>query len=119
MARRKEPALTYRHSKPFQRQLNELLNRGGQPRVVGRQVLEAIHRWQNGQESGSAQTNHGESRIAHAVKYDLRWRDAFQLYVGMTRARDELTMTFVHNRTILIRSLQDTVDEELAASLLS
>lgn len=51
------------------------------------------------------------------IPFGERWRDAFHIYVAMTRARDELIMTFVYNRTILISPFQDTVHEGLASDI--
>lgn len=48
---------------------------------------------------------------ARGMPWEERWRDAFHIYVAMTRARDELYMYFVWNRTVLIGSLGDTVEE--------
>lgn len=45
------------------------------------------------------------------IPFGERWRDAFHIYVAMTRARDELIMSFVYNRSILIGPLQDAVHE--------
>lgn len=53
------------------------------------------------------------------LPWEERWRDAFQLYVAMTRARDELVMTYVYNRTILLGPLHDTVTEHHAAAWLN
>lgn len=50
------------------------------------------------------------------IPYEERWRDAFQIYVAMTRARDELVMAYVYNRSILLGPLQDTVTEHNATS---
>lgn len=49
------------------------------------------------------------------MPWEERWRDAFQIYVAMTRARDELVMMFVNNPSILIGALGDTVTEANAA----
>lgn len=51
------------------------------------------------------------------IPYGERWRDAFHIYVAMTRARDELVMTFVYNRSILLGPLQDTVHEGIASDI--
>ena len=51
------------------------------------------------------------------IPYGERWRDAFHIYVAMTRARDELIMMFVYNRSILLRALQDTVHEGIGTDL--
>lgn len=52
---------------------------------------------------------------AKGTPWEERWRDAFQIYVAMTRARDELSLMFVYNRSILLGNLQDTVMEEHAS----
>lgn len=49
------------------------------------------------------------------MPWEERWRDAFQIYVAMTRARDELVMMYVNNRSILIGPLGDSVTEANAA----
>jgi superfamily I DNA/RNA helicase len=56
--------------------------------------------------------------IPEGMAWEERWRVAFQVYVAMTRARDELVMSFIFNRSILLAPLQDTVDEGLASDLL-
>lgn len=45
------------------------------------------------------------------MPWEERWRDAFHIYVAMTRARDHLYMSYVYNRTRLIGPLGDTVQE--------
>jgi len=55
---------------------------------------------------------------AKGTPWEERWRDAFHIYVAMTRARDELSMMFVDNRSILLGPLQDTVEEEEARTVL-
>lgn len=55
---------------------------------------------------------------AKSTPWEERWRDAFHIYVAMTRARDELTMMFVYNRSILLGPLQDSIDEVQAVMLL-
>lgn len=52
------------------------------------------------------------------IPFGERWRDAFHIYVAMTRARDELIMMFVYNRSILLGPLQDTVHEGSANDLI-
>jgi hypothetical protein len=56
--------------------------------------------------------------LKDGIPRDERWRPAFQTYVAMTRARDELIMSFVFNRSILLAPLADTVDDLLAADVL-
>lgn len=57
--------------------------------------------------------------IPRGMPYEERWRSAFQLYVAMTRARDELTMSYVYNRSILLSPLGSSVSDMLAADLLA
>src|SRR5207253_699004 len=49
---------------------------------------------------------------------DERWRGAFHLYVAMTRAREDLVLTYVYNRSILLAPLQDTVYDGVAPKML-
>ncbi len=56
--------------------------------------------------------------LPKGMPWEERWRVAFQLYVAMTRARDDLVMSFVLNRSILLRPLWDSVKEARAAELL-
>lgn len=37
------------------------------------------------------------------------WRDAFQVYVAMTRARDELIMSYVYNPSVLLKPVYDWI----------
>ena len=61
---------------------------------------------------------HDGDVMPKGMAYDERWRIAFQVYVAMTRARDELVMSYVYNPSILLRSLDDYVTEERAATML-
>lgn len=56
--------------------------------------------------------------LPKGMPWEERWRIAFQVYVAMTRARDELIMSFIYNRSILLGPLQDTVDDALASEML-
>ena len=56
--------------------------------------------------------------LPKGMPYEERWRSAFQVYVAMTRARDELVMSFIFNPSILLAPLRDTVDEAMAAEML-
>jgi superfamily I DNA/RNA helicase len=58
--------------------------------------------------------------LPKGMPWEERWRIAFQLYVAMTRARDDLVMTFVQNRSTLLKPLWDSnaVAECNAAELL-
>ena len=56
--------------------------------------------------------------MPRGMPWEERWRVAFQLYVAMTRARDELTMSFVYNRSILLAPLDDFVVEAMASDAL-
>jgi len=59
-----------------------------------------------------------EYLLPEGMPWEERWRVAFQIYVAMTRARDQLTMSFVFNRSILLAPLGDTVDEGHASEVL-
>ena len=52
------------------------------------------------------------------VPWGERWRDAFRLYVAMSRARESLFVCYVFNRSPLIGDLGDLVVEERAAAWL-
>ena len=56
----------------FKKQLDRLLRAGGTGDVVHRQVAAAIDHWQHRLTTTLNLTHHGESRIRHARKYDLR-----------------------------------------------
>lgn len=56
--------------------------------------------------------------IPPGMPWEERWRVAFKVYVAMTRARDELIMSYVHNRSILMGPLHSTVTEEEASKFL-
>lgn len=51
-----------------------------------------------------------------SVPWAERWRDAMRIYVAMTRARDQLYLTYISNPTEIIRHIWDTVAEEKPAS---
>ncbi|MEI7836375.1 MAG: UvrD-helicase domain-containing protein [Planctomycetota bacterium] len=57
--------------------------------------------------------------LPKGMPWEERWRIAFQVYVAMTRAREDLVMCFVFNRSILLGPLADRVDDHLASKLLS
>jgi superfamily I DNA/RNA helicase len=48
------------------------------------------------------------------VPWGERWRDAFRLYVAMSRARESLFVCYVFNRSPLLGGLGDLVTEERA-----
>jgi superfamily I DNA/RNA helicase len=56
---------------------------------------------------------------SRGLPFEERWRDAFQIYVAMTRARDELVMSYVYNPSILLAPLKDAVTEHRATEWLS
>ena len=56
--------------------------------------------------------------LTNNIPWDERWRVAFQLYVAMTRARDELIITYVLNPSVLLGPLEDSIDECIAGQLL-
>lgn len=56
--------------------------------------------------------------LPKGMPWEERWRSAFQIYVAMTRAREELIMTFIFNRSILLAPLEDTVEEASAFEML-
>ena len=51
------------------------------------------------------------------MPWEDRWRVAFQLYVAMTRARKELIMSFINNRSYFLGPLQDAVEEQFASQV--
>jgi superfamily I DNA/RNA helicase len=53
------------------------------------------------------------------MPWDERWRVAFQVYVAMTRARKELVITFINNRSYFLGPIQDTADDLLASTVLT
>lgn len=57
--------------KPFQRQLVKLERSGGSAAMACRQVHAAINNWRHRMPATIPRTKNGESRIPHAVKYDL------------------------------------------------
>jgi len=52
------------------------------------------------------------------VPWGERWRDAFRLYVAMSRARESLFVCYVFNRSPLIGDLGDLIVEERASDWL-
>ena len=52
------------------------------------------------------------------MPWDERWRVAFQIYVAMTRARKELVMSFISNRSYFLGPLQDLAEEHAAAEVM-
>jgi hypothetical protein len=60
-----------------------------------------------------------EGYPTRGVPFGERWRDAFKLYVAMSRARDVLHICYVYNRSRLLGSLGDRVFEDHAANWLS
>ncbi len=88
-------------SKGFSRQLRNLSRRGGIATEVHRQLVGAIEMWHRGLTPSIQPTNHGESRIKHAVKYSLR--DAYRL----------VTTEHNDNRILLFVGTHDEVDEWL------
>lgn len=63
----------------FRRRLNKLGRHGGLGHAVIRQVHAALHAWHRGEDPKLPLTHHGEKRILHVVKYDLKGR--FRLIV--------------------------------------
>lgn len=57
--------------KPFQKQLLKLERSGGASIMACREVHAAINNWRHRMPVTIPRTKHGESRIPHAVKYDL------------------------------------------------
>jgi superfamily I DNA/RNA helicase len=57
--------------KPFQKQLAKLERSGGVATMACREVYSAINNWRHRLPVTLSRTKHGESRIPHAVKYDL------------------------------------------------
>jgi superfamily I DNA/RNA helicase len=57
--------------------------------------------------------------LPRGMPWEERWRIAFQLYVAMTRARDELVMSYILNRSTLLGPLEDAVVECKAAEFLN
>jgi superfamily I DNA/RNA helicase len=53
------------------------------------------------------------------VAWEERWRIAFQNYVAMIRARDELVMSVVHNPSTFLEPILGSVGECKAAQLLT
>ena len=56
--------------------------------------------------------------LPKGTAWEERWRVAFQLYVAMTRARDELVMSFVQIRSTFLKPVWEHVKECKAAELL-
>src|SRR5687768_13898942 len=67
-------------SKDFQRSLNRLSRRGGIADVVYQQVMRALVLWEDGKDPQLPLTHHGESRVPHVVKYDLKSRYRLVVY---------------------------------------
>lgn len=57
--------------KPFQKQLMKLERAGGGASMACQQVYSAINNWRHRIQATLPRTKHGETRIPHAVKYDL------------------------------------------------
>lgn len=60
-----------------------------------------------------------EGYPTRGVPFGERWRDAFKLYVAMSRARDLLHICYVYNRSRLLSALGDRVIEDHARNWLS
>lgn len=58
--------------KQFRKQLERVKRGGGASDVAYKQAIGAIEHWKHGIDTTLPLTHHGESRIAHARKYDLR-----------------------------------------------
>jgi superfamily I DNA/RNA helicase len=56
--------------------------------------------------------------LPRGMAWEERWRIAFQLYVAMTRARDDLIMSFVQNCSTLLQPLWESLEECKAGELL-
>ncbi len=57
--------------KPFQKQLLKLERAGNAASMACQQVYSAINNWRHHMQATLPRTKHGETRIPHAVKYDL------------------------------------------------
>ena len=57
--------------KPFQKQVTRLTRAGGDADMAHREVVAAINNWRHRLPVTLARTKNGESRIPHAIKYDL------------------------------------------------
>jgi len=88
----------------FTKQFNKIKRRGGEADVVFRQVCGAIEHWKQRQDTLLPKTHYGESRIKHAVKYDLR---------GFYRL---VTTEHAHVRALLWIGTHDEVDAWLNAN---
>jgi superfamily I DNA/RNA helicase len=53
------------------------------------------------------------------VPWGERWRDAFKLYVAMSRARESLYVTYIYNRSPLLSGIRDEMTAAKAADCLS
>jgi len=56
--------------------------------------------------------------LPKGMAWEERWRNAFQLYVAMTRARDELIMCHRGDQSLLLQPLEDFVEHAEASMLL-
>ena len=59
-------------SKDFDRQLKQLARKGGISDAVHKQVVGALAFWAHNLDPKLPKTHHGENRIRHVVKYDLK-----------------------------------------------
>ena len=56
----------------FQKMLRKLGRRGGEADFIYSQVMRALVQWEHNEEAELKLTKHGESRVPHVVKYDLK-----------------------------------------------
>lgn len=63
--------LKYVEYKDFTREFARLRKKGGSASAASNKVTEAVTCWKNGLPTDLHPTKHGESRLAHVVKYDL------------------------------------------------
>ncbi len=67
-------------TKEFNKILKKFAKRGGEADVVHRQVTRAIILWAEGIDPQLPLTHHGENRLPHAVKYDLKGHHRLVVY---------------------------------------
>jgi len=124
--------------KPFQKQLLKLERAGGAASMACHQVHAAINNWRHRMPATLPRTKHGESRIPHAVKYDLhgqyrlvtvehenarllvyagshgdvdRWLDANRGAKFVVNKRGQVDFTRVEAVPLDLEELQDTLPD--------
>jgi superfamily I DNA/RNA helicase len=55
---------------------------------------------------------------SRSVAWEERWRDAFRIYVAMSRAREELHLLYIRNPSILLGCMSEIGDDEESVSRL-